>query len=71
RVVVKNGFTQDLADFLIDDLTRAVAYLDRLEAPLPPVEGEPFHHGPERGAEAVTRRAWARSSSPRAATRYR
>ena len=44
RVVVKNGFTQDLADFLIDDLTRAVAYLDKLEAPLPPVEGEPFHH---------------------------
>ena len=44
RVVVKNGFTQDLADFLIDDLKRAVAYLDKLEAPLPPVEGEPFHH---------------------------
>ncbi len=44
RVVVKNGFSQDLADFLIDDLTRAVAYLDKLEAPLPPVEGEPFHH---------------------------
>ena len=28
RVVVKNGFTQDLADFLLDDLTRAVAYLE-------------------------------------------
>ena len=44
RVVVKNGFSHDLADFLIDDLTRAVAYLDKLESPLPPVEGEPFHH---------------------------
>ncbi len=44
RVVVRNGFSQDLADFLIDDLTRAVAYLDKLESRLPPVEGEPFHH---------------------------
>ena len=44
RVVVRNGFSQDLADFLIDDLTRAVGYLEKLESRLPPVEGEPFHH---------------------------
>ncbi len=44
RVVVRNGFSQDLADFLVDDLKRAVEYLDKLESRLPPVEGEPFHH---------------------------
>ncbi|HEX2369542.1 MAG TPA: glutamate decarboxylase [Acidimicrobiia bacterium] len=44
RVVVRNGFSQDLADFLIDDLKRALQYLDKLETRLPPVVGEPFHH---------------------------
>jgi glutamate decarboxylase len=44
RVVVKNGFTHDLADLLLADLGTTVEYLDRLEAPLPPEEGETFHH---------------------------
>ncbi len=41
RVVVRNGFSQDLADFLIDDLKRAVEYLDKLESRLPPVRASP------------------------------
>ena len=45
RVVVKNGFSRDLGDLLVEDLKRHVAYLDKLPAPLPdagPREG--FHH---------------------------
>jgi glutamate decarboxylase len=44
RIVVKNGFTRDLADFLLDDLGRAVDYLQRLDGPLPAEPGEVFHH---------------------------
>ena len=44
RVVVKNGFTHDLADFLIDDLTHTVAYLERVKGSLPAEPGESFHH---------------------------
>jgi glutamate decarboxylase len=47
RVVVKNGFTRDLADLLIADLERVLRFLDRLESRLPLVEGEnlqTFHH---------------------------
>jgi glutamate decarboxylase len=44
RVVVRNGLSQDLADYLVADLGKAVTYLDRIETRLPPVEGEPFHH---------------------------
>jgi glutamate decarboxylase len=44
RIVVRNGFTRDLADFLVADLQRAVGYLSRIETRLPPVEGESFHH---------------------------
>ena len=35
RVVVRNGFTHDLADFLIADLKRHIAYFDQLKSPLP------------------------------------
>ena len=35
RVVVRNGFSRDLADLLVADLQRHVAYLDALPAPLP------------------------------------
>ena len=35
RVVVRNGFSRDLADLLIADLQRHVAYLDALPEPLP------------------------------------
>src|SRR4051812_23860847 len=44
RIVVRNGFTRDLADFLVADLTTVVEYLDRLEGPLPAEPGETFHH---------------------------
>jgi glutamate decarboxylase len=35
RVVVRNGFSRDLADLLVADLQRHVAYLDKLPEPLP------------------------------------
>ena len=44
RIVVKNGFTRDLGDFLIEDLKRVIEYLSRLEHPLPPEEGDGFKH---------------------------
>ncbi len=44
RIVVRNGFTRDLADFLVTDLENVVTYLERLESPLPPEPGEHFHH---------------------------
>jgi glutamate decarboxylase len=44
RIVVKNGFTMDLAGFLLDDLRRAVDYLGRLKSSLPAEPGEGFHH---------------------------
>jgi glutamate decarboxylase len=44
RVVVKNGFTQDLADFLVSDLETVVTYLTRVEGSLPDEPGESFHH---------------------------
>jgi glutamate decarboxylase len=44
RIVVRNGFTMDLAGFLLDDLRAAVAYLGRLTAPLPELPEETFHH---------------------------
>jgi glutamate decarboxylase len=39
RVVVRNGFSRDLADLLVADLQRHVEYLDRLQEPLPSTEG--------------------------------
>jgi glutamate decarboxylase len=45
RIVVKNGFSRDLADLLIADLRRHIAFLEKLPAPLPGREGaEGFHH---------------------------
>jgi glutamate decarboxylase len=44
RVVVRNGMSHDLGELLLDDLKRVVGYLNSLTAPLPPQEGEPFHH---------------------------
>jgi len=44
RVVVKNGFTRDLAEFLIADLQTVLDYLGQLTAPLPVEDGEGFHH---------------------------
>jgi glutamate decarboxylase len=44
RIVVKNGFSRDLADLLIADLQRHLEYLEQLTAPLPPSGGAAFHH---------------------------
>jgi glutamate decarboxylase len=45
RVVVRNGFTQDLADLFLQDLRRAVARLDRQSAPAHNAEASSFAHG--------------------------
>ncbi|HEY8524985.1 MAG TPA: glutamate decarboxylase [Acidimicrobiales bacterium] len=45
RIVVRNGFSHDLADLLLADLRRHVDYLERLPAPLPRTSpGESFRH---------------------------
>jgi glutamate decarboxylase len=45
RIVVRNGFSRDLADLLVTDLQRHVDYLSRLTEPLPHDENaEGFHH---------------------------
>ncbi len=44
RIVVRNGFGHDLADMLLADLERAVAYLSRLREPLPGEEHGSFMH---------------------------
>jgi len=45
RIVVKNGFSRDLADLLLADLQRHVAYLEKLPTALPPSGGgSGFHH---------------------------
>jgi glutamate decarboxylase len=35
RIVVRNGFTRDLADLLVDDIRKSIDYLISLDAPLP------------------------------------
>jgi glutamate decarboxylase len=42
RVVVRNGFSHDMADLFLRDLKTAVTWLDQLDGPLP-AEGQP--HG--------------------------
>ncbi|WP_328308718.1 glutamate decarboxylase [Actinomycetospora sp. NBC_00405] len=45
RIVVRNGLSGDLADRLLDDITTATAYLDRLSSPMPAEGQQPsFHH---------------------------
>lgn len=45
RIVVRNGFSRDLADHLLSDLRGVVARLSKLSAPLPQEEDhEGFHH---------------------------
>ena len=45
RIVVRNGFTHDLAELLLDDLRRALPVLERLERPLRGPESAGFEHG--------------------------
>jgi len=35
RIVVRNGFSKDMADLLLSDLERTIAFLSRLKEPLP------------------------------------
>jgi glutamate decarboxylase len=45
RIVVRNGFSRDLADLLVADLERHVEFFSRLQAPLPHDENpKGFHH---------------------------
>jgi glutamate decarboxylase len=45
RVVIRNGVSRDLADLLVADLARHVAYLEQLTIPLPRTDsGEGFRH---------------------------
>lgn len=45
RIVVRNGFSHDLAEAFLADLRAEVAYLDALTAPLPSVgTQQAFHH---------------------------
>jgi glutamate decarboxylase len=45
RIVVRNGFSHDMADLFIRDLRNATEWLDHIDAPMPH-EGQPsgFHH---------------------------
>jgi glutamate decarboxylase len=45
RLVVRNGFSRDLARILMEDLRQTTAFLQRLESPLPRESEQPaFHH---------------------------
>ena len=45
RVVVRNGFSHDMAELFLQDLRRAVTWLDDLNAPMPhEVQPSSFHH---------------------------
>jgi glutamate decarboxylase len=45
RIVVRNGFTRDLAASFLEDLRTAVDFLDSVDAPFPdPEHGSAFHH---------------------------
>jgi glutamate decarboxylase len=45
RIVVRRGFTMDVADMLLDDLMKKVAALEKLPAPMRRSgDGAGFHH---------------------------
>jgi glutamate decarboxylase len=44
RIVVRNGFSSDMADILLDDLARVIEDLSRLTAPPPIPRPQAFHH---------------------------
>jgi glutamate decarboxylase len=45
RVVVRNGFTHDMADMLVDDLKRALVLLGTQAGPVRGTEAASFAHG--------------------------
>ena len=57
RVVVREGFSRDMADMLLGDIKNAIAELEKLDFPTPtrmaqeknlPVEAKMFNHGGRR-----------------------
>lgn len=57
RVVVRQGFSRDMADMLLGDIKNAIAELEKLDFPTPtrmaqeknlPVEAKMFNHGGRR-----------------------
>jgi glutamate decarboxylase len=44
RIVVRNGFSRDLADLLLDDVERILPLLERQPAPIIGEDGTSFHH---------------------------
>ena len=57
RVVVRQGFSRDMADMLLGDIKNAIAELEKLDYPTPtrmaqeknlPVESKIFNHGGRR-----------------------
>ena len=44
RVVVRNGFSRDLSDLLVDDLKREVSLLKRGAPSQPDADRQRFHH---------------------------
>jgi glutamate decarboxylase len=46
RIVVRNGFSRDMADILLDDIAHACRFFESLTTPLPhdPDHGPSFHH---------------------------
>ena len=46
RIVVRNGFSRDMADILLADIAHAVAYFESLSGPIPhdPAHRASFHH---------------------------
>ena len=45
RIVVRNGFSHDLAEAFMQDMRACVAYLDGLRAPMPSeAHASGFHH---------------------------
>ncbi len=44
RIVVRNGFSRDLADLLLDDIDRICPLLARQPEPIIGPDGSSFHH---------------------------
>ena len=45
RIVVRNGFTHDLAHLLLDDMIRVLSRLERQTSPAGDAESTAFAHG--------------------------
>ena len=46
RLVIRNGFSRDMADILLADIRASVSYFEGLSGPMPhdPAHGPSFHH---------------------------